>query len=79
MVHKIKINKMESKHTRLRTDEVEGHSFDLPEVGKSFILFSEPLEEGKDVRTVQTSPVTAVDHSSQIFWTEYSTYRWEVL
>lgn len=47
----------------LRTDQVRGFFKKLPEVGESFLISSESLTEGKNVRLVRTSEVREVQSS----------------
>ena len=58
---KVKLTKIESTHSNLRTDTVEGMCTNLPEVGMSFVLWSEPLTTGHHYRQVATSPVQSVE------------------
>ena len=55
----VKFKKIKNDHNRLRTDEVEGVTRELPTVGKSFVIIGEGLEFGN--RCVNTSPLKKVE------------------
>lgn len=62
----VKLVKINSNHKSLRTDEIEGVTEKMPEVGSSFILLAPPLESG-DVRAVVTTPVETVKFTGQTY------------
>ena len=47
----------------LRTKEVEGYTPEKPEVGKSFVMFSEPIEKLANLRFIETSPIVSLSES----------------
>jgi hypothetical protein len=66
--------------TALRSDSVRGVFGAMPEVGHSFLLFSEPLNGLPDYRReIQTSPVRVVETMGKVtrFTTENSVYELE--
>lgn len=81
IAHKVKLTKIESNHNNLRTNEIEGVSLDLPEVGKSFYLVGESLTEGMDARVVTTTEIKSLEKTDNeyTFKTLNSTYKLEVL
>lgn len=77
-----RLTKIESTHTNIRTKHVVGESIGLPIVGDSFVMTSEPLTEGTDVRIVATTMVQEVkklERNRYEFRTRNSIYQWEVL
>ncbi len=87
MGYRVKLSKIKNG-SALRTNEVEGDTDALPKVGKSFVMFAEPIVEGATGRLVMTSPVVEVVGSFGpvdqtpylvLFDTENSTYRLDVL
>lgn len=77
--YKVKLTKVKSTNTNLRTDTVEGVTNSLPEVGKVVRIFGEGLEFG--TRVVTTSTVQSVEKISNeyVFNTLNSTYKLEIL
>jgi hypothetical protein len=76
----IKLKKIESTHENLRTDEINGMSHDLPEVGQSFTLIADPLERANPhKRVVTTTPVVKVTKTGNemVFETANSVYSIE--
>ena len=51
------LTRLQSSHQNLRSDEIEGTAPSLPQVGKNFILFGDPLAKGAIARLVATTPV----------------------
>lgn len=82
MTYKVKLTKVKSTHTNLRTDTVEGTAFALPEVGDSFAMFGEPLDPNVgNMRGVYTTEIKSCERIGNEFQftTLNSTYRLEVL
>lgn len=79
---KVKLKKIESTHNNLRTDEIEGHTTHIPEVGHGFVLFAPPLEYG-NMRTVFTTPAKEVSWVETdrkfLFQTQNSKYELTVI
>ncbi len=78
------LTKLSSIHDNLRTDEVEGVTDKIPEVGQEFHLVGEALIERKGyARLIVTTKVKEVrlhpDDGSLEFWTENSHYGLQVL
>jgi hypothetical protein len=77
------LSRLESVHENLRTDEVEGRTHSLPEIGKSFSLTGKSLTEGCTARAVITTEVKRIrlhpEEGSLEFWTENSHYGLQVL
>ena len=63
--------------TAIRTDEVVGSCHELPVVGSSFAMFSEPLTKGMGVRWVTTSTIQKVvpQEDCVMIETRNSTYK----
>lgn len=82
MTYKVKLTKIKSTHSNLRTDTVEGVTYGLPEVGKGFTMFGEPLDPNVgNMRGVYTTEIKVCDRTGNefMFVTENSTYKLEVL
>lgn len=79
---KVKLYKVESTHNNVRTNETEGVAPAMPEVGKTFLLYAEPLTPGATVRYIHTTTIQSVEELSNKlieFKTRNSTYRVEKL
>lgn len=80
---KVKLKKIESTHNNLRTNEIEGKTTHIPEVGHPFQIFGESLTEGNDFRCVTTTEVKESEYKedSRIFTfkTLNSLYELEIL
>lgn len=82
MTYKVKLTKIKSNHSNLRTDVIEGTTYALPEVGDSFAMFGEPLDPTVgNVRGVYTTEIKVCERVGNEFQfvTENSTYKLEVL
>ena len=53
---RVKLVRIKSNHKNLRTDEIEGKTTHIPQVGERFMIFAPPLESGS-FRTVVTTEV----------------------
>lgn len=53
----VKLTKVKTNHSRVRTHSMEGQTVALPEVGKRFQVFGEPLSGDGDIRVITTSVV----------------------
>lgn len=77
------LTRLQSSHQNLRSDEIEGTAPSLPQVGKNFILFGDPLAKGAIARLVATTPVKRIepdpDNGSMEFWTANSHYGLQVV
>lgn len=77
------LSRIESVHENLRTNEVQGLTDTLPEIGKPFKLVGESLTPGRTGRLIYTTPVKEVrlhpEEGSLEFWTENSHYGLQVL
>ena len=72
----VSLKKIESFHSNLRTPEVTGTTFEFPQVGASFFMYTDALEDG-DIRFINTSVVKEVRELSDgeiVFKTQNSTY-----
>lgn len=58
-MHNVTMSKV-TGGTAIRTDEVVGNCHELPVVGSSFAMFSEPLTKGMGVRWITTSTIQKV-------------------
>lgn len=78
----VKLVRIKSNHTNLRTDDVVGKTTHIPEQGEPFVIFAPPLEFGT-FRTVQTTPVQSCEYDQAQrkfdFKTENSHYMLYVL
>ena len=75
-MHSVTLSKVKNG-AAIRTDTAIGHCHTLPVVGKSFEMFSAPLNKNASVRWITTSTVQKVtpDENSVIIETLNSTYR----
>ena len=73
---KVRLTRIESSHSNLRTDTVEGDLLYWPVVGESIIITAEPLVES-GMRLVRTSSVCKIE--GDLFHTRNSVYRLERL
>lgn len=80
---KVKLTKIQSSHNKVRTDEVNGESDNLPEIGKRFVLLGEALVKAdgnmRIVYTTSVSELTNISDKSMEFKTQNSTYRLDIL
>lgn len=77
---KVILTKIESNHTNLRTDVIEGETAELPTQGKDFVLLGEGLEFG--TRIVRTTPIREILKFSETlmeFKTQNSRYKLEIV
>lgn len=56
----IKLTRLSTTPTKLRTPVVIGTCDYLPKVGTSFLMFSKPIDPLADMRIVETSKITSV-------------------
>jgi len=73
------LKKIESNHSRLRTETVEGFTIEMPIVGQSFCMYSkDTLTPDTDIRSITTSTVQEVVTNPQnydvMFHTRNSSY-----
>ena len=63
----------------LRTKTVKGITNKLPKINERFFMVSSALEKGKNIRTIDTSPVESIEYSDEkntkVFKTKYSRYK----
>lgn len=78
-MYKVKLTRITSNHTKLRTDTVEGDCTLLPTIGQCFFMTGKGLEFG--TRFVNTSPVKEIvkDGLIEKFKTENSEYQLEII
>lgn len=77
----VRLTRIESNNTFLRTNIVEGRADVLPIVGRRFSMRGPGLEIPGSTRLVSTSPVERIieDESGVRFWTANSEYYLEML
>jgi len=82
MMH-AKITKIESNHQNLRTNDMEGKTPVIPEVGEIFMIFGESLTPGNNMRAIHTTEVQESKYDSETktftFKTRNSLYTVEIL
>lgn len=80
MKYKGVLTKIRSNYSNLRDDVIEGETFVLPEVGKSFTLFGKPRDIPFGYRQVSTTVIQNVEKMEKeyLFNTLNSTYKFEV-
>lgn len=71
----VKMTKLSDNQNALRTNEIEGFCFELPQVGQPFVMYGEGIEFG--TRIVSTSLVQEVADNK--FKTLNSQYQLDVL
>lgn len=81
----VRLTKIESSHSALRTDTVEGEIEELPTLNNRFKMFVKPLEAGM-FRYITTSPVQKITRGGKdikwnviLFETLNSKYKLEAL
>ena len=78
----VKLTKISSSHSNLRTNEVLGNVFELPKIGEPFHIVSQSLTEKNLTRHVTTSRVTSIKQINDQkieFSTQNSLYEIEIL
>lgn len=72
--------KIDSTHSNLRTDKIDGYYLDKPVEGLSFKFYSKPLNSNADMRIITTTPIKKVLESNNLieFKTKNSLYRLEL-
>ena len=77
----VKLERISSDNNNLRSNKVEGTCLDLPQSGRSFVMFGEPIDSSKDVRWVMTSVVQEVQKDEDVvqFTTMNSEYKLVIL
>lgn len=78
-MYKVKLTRITSNHTKLRTDTVDGETSHLPTIGECFIMTGKGIVFG--TRLVTTSPVKEIikDGLIEKFKTENSEYQLEII
>ncbi len=79
---KVRLRRIRSSHTNLRTNEVIGECRSLPELGSRFIMTAKPLQNPKaNFRLIYSTPIQAIEWSGNTvrFVTENSTYELDLL
>lgn len=78
---RVKLKKIKSDHANLRTNEIDGKTTHIPEVGHQFQIFAPPLDGG-DFRVITTTKVVESEYKdadrSFIFKTANSVYELKV-
>lgn len=74
---KVTLRKVQSTHSNLRTDVIDGEAFRLPSVGECFCVYAAPLFGSGGFRYVMTSPVASLEEGKG-FTTQNSTYEMTV-
>ena len=79
----VKLTKIESTHSNLRTNDMEGKTGSIPEVGYDIMVFGQSLTPGMDARVIHTTEVkeSVYDKTTKTFTfkTQNSTYTLEIL
>lgn len=76
----VKLTKIESTHNNVRTKETVGDTPSLPVVGEPFLMYSESLTPGADLRIIRTTHVVSLENFPDgvtEFRTANSVYRLE--
>lgn len=78
-MHSVTLSKVKNG-AAIRTDTTVGHCHSLPVVGKSFEMFSAPLNKNASVRWITTSTVQNVIEEADhiLIKTMNSTYKLEI-
>lgn len=71
------LRRINSNHSNLRTDAVDGFCNELPTVGAAFSMYAKALTEGCNVRWVQTTAIESLETLGDTakFITKNSTYE----
>lgn len=78
----VRLTKIKSNHTNLRTDKVDGFIGARPKVGETIILVGAPLASEATARLVHTTKIqtiNTVNENKDIIETRNSTYELEYL
>lgn len=84
-MQKVKLTKIRSTHSNLRTDEIEGYTPRMPEAGEAFVMMALPLykslQEGfmREIKTTMVQRVMEDEDGSLRFETRNSQYKLEKL
>lgn len=80
MIYNCRLTKLSDNPNATRTPGMEGWTLDLPEAGEKFYIVGKSLtspENVADYRIIVTSKVQRIEN--EVFWTENSQYRLEIL
>lgn len=79
----VKLTKIESTHSKMRTSEMVGKTGSIPQVGFDIKVFGESLTDSLAFRAIHTTEIKEVTYDTKtkifIFKTQNSTYQLEVL
>lgn len=82
-MYKIKLTKLSSNHSYVRTTEVVGECEELPQINTVFIMTGPPLDPiAGDTRLIATTPIKSIKESIDNvidFKTENSHYQVEII
>jgi len=81
-MHSVRFRKVKNNHNRLRDDTIQGQCFNLPKVGKLFVMTAEPKTERAFLRRVNTSLVVKCTLKHNVYTLETqsgSIYKVEML
>lgn len=81
MKYKVRLTKVKSNHSVMRTDTIEGLTEELPSLGKNFTVVGKSLTVGMDCRVFTTTEIQFVENLNNefVFNTLNSVYKLEVL
>lgn len=81
MTYQVRLTKVKSTHQNLRSDVIEGTTYELPKVGNSFSMFGPPLNTEASFRGVYTTEIKVCERVGDQFQfvTENSTYKLDVI
>jgi len=76
----VELTQISSEHNNVRTKKIVGECASLPIEGKTFLMFSEPLDPSKNIRMLHTSKIKSVRKEGNIYYfeTQNSKYKLEV-
>jgi hypothetical protein len=77
MPTKVRLTRLLSSHTNLRTPWVEGFLHSRLEVGEAILITAEPLDKAFEVRGIETTPIRKI--KGDVYYTDNSAYRIEVV
>ena len=76
----VELTQISSNHNRVRTKKIIGECTSLPMEGRTFLMYSEPLDPSKNLRMLHTTKLKSVRKEDSIyhFETQNSKYKLEV-
>ncbi len=69
--YKVRFKKIKADHNRIRSETIEGHAVELPQLGKPFVFVGESVDKTVNssggMRMVNTSRIMEIDRQGEVF------------